>query len=69
MTAIHLRLKHHMSVLLPPPRRCINNVSSDAAEPGREGDGDNLLRDLEDTPAAGDKGFVCAHECGASFYF
>lgn len=66
MTAIHLRLERHMSVLLlllppPPPRHCINNVSSDTAEPGGEGDGDNLLRDLKGTPAAGDKG-VCARE-------
>lgn len=67
MTAIHLRLEHHMSVLLPPPRHCINNVSSDTAEPGGEGDGDNLLCDLKGTPAAGDKGFVRVNECDASF--
>lgn len=42
---------------------------SDTAEPGGEGDGDNLLRDLEDTAAAGDKDFVFANECGASFIF
>lgn len=36
----------------------INNASSDPAEPCGEGEGDNLSRDLEDAPAAGDKGFV-----------
>lgn len=67
MTAIHLRLEHHMSVLLPPPRHCINNVSSDTAEPGGAGDGDNLLRDLKGTPATGDKGFGRVNEGDTSF--
>lgn len=77
MTAIHLRLdpSHERAAAAASTSSSsssshrINNASSDPAEPCGEGDADNLLRDLEDAPAAADKGFVCANECHASFIF
>lgn len=56
MTAIHLRLDRHMSALPPPPpppppltASTMRLLIRQRAYSG-EGDGDNLLRDLEDAP-------------------